>query len=123
MIQSIPILGFETDLEQRRGLVGLIEKILNGALRGIFDFTLFGLVILIATFFATYTLMLRSHSSDFGIKVMCSIQLGFVFVEIVSALLGYNMLIKNVRYYESIIPISILLLNQGYLSKGNKSEL
>jgi hypothetical protein len=122
VIQSMAALGFEMDLEQRRGLGSLVEKIFNGSLRGLFDFTLFGLVILLATFLAFKGLRLNHESLNSRIGVLCIMQLGFILIEILSALFGLNILIKNVRYYESIVPISILIVNYSFLVKDQRNE-
>jgi hypothetical protein len=111
-IMSLAQIDFERDLRFRRELLSLGDMLVNGAFRSLMDFALFGLVFLLGLILSCMYFVQNglSRRGDLIVSVSSLVIIFFTIVELISGLLGVDLLIKNVRYATSILPCIIVVI-------------
>ena len=116
-----PVIAFYSDLRIRRELDSTYGIFVNGALRPFTDFGLFGFIFLIGFVLAIiFLLKERSNLREFQLQsISALIVFMFMALQVISALLGYELLIKNVRYALSIFPCLLVIIAHELGKKQN----
>jgi hypothetical protein len=111
-ILDLPQIAFYEDLKIRRQISTLPDMLINGSLRPILDYSLFGFI-----FTAGLTLSLMHLLKNFRIlsqtpllSISATIIVLFTLLQIGSGIFGIELLVKNVRYGLSIFPCILFVL-------------
>ena len=111
-ILDLPQIAFYEDLKIRRQISTLPDMLINGSLRPILDYSLFGFI-----FTAGLTLSLMHLLKNFRIlsqtpllSISATIIVLFTLLQIGSSIFGIELLVKNVRYGLSIFPCILFVL-------------
>ena len=114
-ILDLPQIAFYEDLKIRRQISTLSDMLINGSVRPLIDFSLFGFVFAVGLLLSLRFVWKNSRSLDQNplASVSAVIVLLFVALQITSSLFGIELLVKNVRYALSIFPcVLVVILDQ-----------
>jgi len=111
-ILDLPGIAFYEDLKIRRQISTIPDMLVNGSLRPLIDFSLFGFVfavgLLISLTFISKNYRMLSRTPLLSVSAVIVIL--FTTLQIGSSVLGLELLVKNVRYAVSIFPCVLILI-------------
>jgi hypothetical protein len=111
-ILDLPQIAFYDDLRTRRQISTFNDMLINGSMRPLIDFSLFGFVFAVGVLLSLRFVWKNPSSLDQNplLSVSALIVLLFVFLQMTSSLLGVELLVKNVRYALSIFPCLLVVI-------------
>lgn len=107
-VWDMPEIDFESDLQYRRDLVRLRDKLLFGVFRGFVELPLFGLLFWFALLGA-WRVSRRWAEQSTVTRVAFTFVAAFFALALLTALFGSTLVIKNPRYVMTIVPLLIVL--------------